>query len=51
MCLSENGCIGEDLGVMSSRGCCVETPNGRSYRVPGQEDCMECIGKLGCQQM
>ena len=45
VCLSENRCIGTDLGVMSTQDCCVQNPNGASFRIPGQELCTECTGK------
>ena len=45
VCLSETGCVGTDLGVMTPTECCVQNARGRTYRVPGQEICMECVGE------
>ena len=49
VCMSLNGCQGDDLGATIPRECCVANPRGRSYRVPGGEECTDCTGKLVCQ--
>ena len=44
MCCSDINCNGE-IGVMSARECCVDTPNGLAYRIPGVEGVVVCIGE------
>lgn len=43
-CRSTVSCDGDEVGMMSARECCVETPSGLAYTVPGQENCMVCTG-------
>lgn len=40
-----NGQPGDDLGVTTERGCCIDNPNGLAYSVPGGESCTPCIGE------
>ena len=44
MCCSDINCNGE-IGVMSARECCVDTPNGLAYRIPTVERSIVCIGE------
>jgi hypothetical protein len=40
-----NGEPGDDLGVTTERGCCVDNPNGLAYSIQGGESCTPCVGE------
>ena len=40
-----DGAPGDDLGVTTDRGCCVDNPNGLAYTMGGGEICTPCIGE------
>ena len=43
-CSSNSTC---DAGeFMTARQCCVENPDGFAYILPGQENCVVCIGEF-----
>ena len=46
VCMSSNGCEGDDFGATFPRECCIGNPRGLSYTVPGSEECTDCTGKL-----
>ena len=35
----------DELGFMSAKECCVDTPNSLAYSIPGTETCTACIGE------
>ena len=44
VCCSDVECAGE-IGVMSARECCVDTPNGLAYHISAMEANIVCIGE------
>ena len=45
-CSTTIDCTNSDLGIMTTRDCCIDNPNGLSYTIPGSEVCYVCVGKL-----
>ena len=46
VCCPDIDCSNENvIGVMSARKCCLDSPNGLAYRIPGQEITTVCIGE------
>lgn len=41
-CYAEETCSGPSLGVLSERGCCVDSDEGRGFSKDGQ--CFGCLG-------
>lgn len=45
-CSTSVDCLGDSLGVMSARECCVDYPLGLAYRGLSAETCVKCVGKI-----